>query len=83
MTEQRYSLDQLAERVEEATKRLYGKDIEHIRSGGRYRVVQVGLHADTMAITIGYTPISSSFFGRIIFNQTEVAMKFGERFRFL
>lgn len=79
MSEERKTLDQLAEELEAAHQKYGGKRIVHVKSGGLYRIVGFHFRESDMALCVEYTPRKSN---RVKFARSIEEMDFGKRFLF-
>ena len=82
MTQERKTLDQLADELLAASDRYHGARIHHVKSGGEYSIVGVHFRESDMAICVEYTPVRSQFYNRVKFARSIDEMGFGIRFVF-
>ncbi len=82
VSEERKTLDQLAEELEAASDRYHGARIHHVKSGAEYSIVGVHFREHDMAICVEYTPVRSEFYNRVKFARSIDEMGFGIRFVF-
>ncbi|WP_233713844.1 BRCT domain-containing protein [Aquamicrobium zhengzhouense] len=80
---ERKTYDQLADELQAASDRYHGSEIQHVKSGGRYRIVGVHHRESDMAVCVEYTPIGSTFHNRVKFARSIEEMAFGTRFTFV
>lgn len=82
MSGQRKTLDQLAEELEAASDRYQMREVRHVKSGVRYRIIGVHFREHDMALCVEYTPMRSPFYNRVKFARSIEEMDFGTRFLF-
>ena len=82
MSQERKTLDQLAEELEAAHQKYGGERIIHVKSGSLYRIVGFHFRESDMALCVEYTPRKSDFYNRVKFARSIEEMDFGTRFVF-
>ena len=57
MEPERKTLDQLADELDAASKQWHNAEIQHVKSGGRYRIVGFHFRESDMALCVEYCPL--------------------------
>ena len=82
MSNERKTLDQLAEELDSASDRYQMREVQHVKSGVRYRIIGLHFREHDMALCVEYTPMRSPFYNRVKFARSIEEMDFGTRFLF-
>lgn len=92
---ERKSLDQLADELSDTWNRWHGSVIQHVKSGGRYKIVGMHFRESDMALCVEYCPEEDEqligthraagkiFASRVKFARSVEDMNFGTRFVFV
>lgn len=75
---ERKTLEQLTAEIS-AHDHWIGADVEHLKSGGQYRITGLHFREHDMALSVEYRPIGS----QVKFSRSIEEMDFGNRFVFV
>lgn len=82
MSQDRKTLDQLADELLAASDRYHHARVRQVETGEEYRIVGVHFRESDMAICVEYTPIRSRFCNCVKFARSIGEMEFGTKFVF-